>query len=155
MEGGEPHRSGVSETEARRRAAVAVGNITRLREESRAIWGFPAIDSLLQDLAYGARVLRRSRAFAVISVLSLAIGIGATAAAFSLAEAVLLRELPVADPGSLFVVKWQSGPVFPFASLDGNAQQNDAGLASTSFLVRGLYSISRGRRTARRRLGVR
>jgi predicted permease len=125
--------SGVCDAEARRRAAVDVGNITRLREDARAMWGFPTADSLLQDLVYGARLLRRSRAFTVTSVLSLAIGIGATAAVFSLAEVVLVRELPVADPGSLFVVKWQSGAVFPFASLNGTAQENDSGLASTSF----------------------
>jgi macrolide transport system ATP-binding/permease protein len=125
--------SGVCDAEAHRRAAVDVGNITRLREDARAMWGFPTADSLLQDLVYGARLLRRSRAFTVTSVLSLAIGIGATAAVFSLAEVVLVRELPVADPGSLFVVKWQSGAVFPFASLNGTAQENDSGLASTSF----------------------
>jgi predicted permease len=125
--------SGLPADEAHRRAAIDVGNVTRFREDARAMWGFPSVDSIVQDLAYGARLLRRSRAFTTVAVLSLAVGIGATSAVFSLAEAVLFREMPVSDPASLFVIKWRSGPVFPFNSLNGYAEQNDAGLGSTSF----------------------
>jgi len=124
---------GIGEDEARRRAAVDVGNVTRLREDARAMWGFPTIDSIHQDLVYGARLLRRSPGFAAVAVLSLAVGIGSSAAVFSLTETVFLRSMPVADPSSLFVVKWRSGPVFPFSSLDGYGEDNEQGLASTSF----------------------
>ena len=97
------------------------------------MWGFPRLDSLIQDLQYGVRLLRRTPTFTAVAVLSLAIGIGAAAAVFSLADAVFLRTLPVRDPDSLVVIKWRSGPVFPFSSLNGYGEQNDAGLASTSF----------------------
>src|SRR4051812_29267061 len=99
---------GVPEAEARRRAAVAVGNVTRLREQSRSIWGFPSIDSIVQDARYGFRQMHRAPGFTAVAVLSLAIGIGASGAVFSLADAMLFRKLPVPDPDTLVVVKWAS-----------------------------------------------
>ncbi|HYT67318.1 MAG TPA: permease prefix domain 1-containing protein, partial [Vicinamibacterales bacterium] len=51
---------GVPEAEARRHATLEIGNVTRLREESRAIWGFPRIDSVVQDARYGLRQMRRA-----------------------------------------------------------------------------------------------
>jgi len=124
---------GLDEVEARRRAAVAIGNEARHRESARGIWGFAALDSLLQDLRYGARVLTKSPAFTGFAVASLAIGIGAGTAVFSLTDAVLLRTMAVHDPSSLVLMRWTSGPVFPFTSLNGNGDQNETGLASTSF----------------------
>jgi predicted permease len=132
---------GVPDAEARRRAAIEVGNVTRLREESRSIWGFPSIDSLVQDLRYGVRQMRRAPGFVAVAVLSLAIGIGASAAVFSLADALLFRKLPVTDPDSLVALKWASGPVYPFSSLNGNGQQNADGLASTSFALAGFQAM--------------
>src|SRR3954471_24833222 len=124
---------GVPERDARRRAAVAVGNVTRLREESRAMWGFPAFDSIVQDARYGLRQMRRAPLFTAVAVGSLAIGIGATAAVFGLADALILRRLPVRDPQQLVVLKWSSGPAAPFSSLNGNGEQTPAGMSSTSF----------------------
>ncbi len=124
---------GVPALDARRQAALAVGNLTRLKEEARDMWGFPALDSVLQDLQYGARLFRRSPAFTVVAVLSLAIGIGASSAVFSLADTVLLRKLPVKDPDALVALAWASGPVMPFSSLNGNGNQDSTGLSSTSF----------------------
>ena len=51
---------GIPEAEARRRAAVEVGNVTRLREESRSVWGFPSIESVAQDVRYALRQMRRA-----------------------------------------------------------------------------------------------
>ncbi len=124
---------GVPDDEARRRAAVAVGNAARLREDSRAIWGFPTLDSVAQDVRYGLRQIVRAPAFSAVAIASLAIGIGAGASVFSLADAVLLRTMAVRDPAGLFVLRWWSGPVFPFNSLNGYGGQSDAGLGSTSF----------------------
>ena len=89
---------GVPEDEARRRAAVATGNVTHLRERSRDIWGFPRLDSVIQDVRYGLRQMRRAPLFTSVAVLSLAIGIGASAAVFSLADAMLFTKLPVPRP---------------------------------------------------------
>jgi len=119
--------------EARRRAAIAVGSSVRLREDARALWGFPTLDSLIQDVRYGVRQIARAPGFSAVAILSLGIGIGAAAAVFSLADAALLRQMAVRDPGSLVVLKWRSGPVFPFVSLNGYGEQNEDGLASTSF----------------------
>src|SRR5262245_43467847 len=65
---------GLSPDEARRQAVVAVGNAARLREDSRAVWGFPTLDSIAQDVRYGVRQLARAPAFSSVAILSLAIG---------------------------------------------------------------------------------
>ncbi len=134
---------GVPHDEAHRRARLAVGNLTRLKEEARDLWGFPALETFLQDLRYGLRLLRRSPGLSAVAVLSLAIGIGASAAVFSLADAMLFRKLAVADPDSLVVLKWFSGPVFPFSSLNGYGEQSDDGLTSTSFSTVALEAFER------------
>ncbi|HSC29609.1 MAG TPA: ABC transporter permease [Vicinamibacterales bacterium] len=115
--------------EARRR----FGNVTAIREESRAMWGFPSIETLAQDARYGLRLLRRSRAFTVFAVLSLGIGMGASAAVFSLADRILFEKLPVRNPDELVIFRWISGPVFPFDSLSGRSSQTDTETTSTSF----------------------
>ena len=135
---------GVAPDEARRRAAVAVGNTARLREDSRAVWGFPAFDSVAQDVRYGLRQMRHAPTFTAVAVLSLAIGIAASAAVFSLADAIVFRKLPVADPDALVVFKWSSGPVFPFRNLNGYSEQNDDGLASTSFSAAAYQAFAEG-----------
>ena len=132
---------GLDRQEAHRRAAIAVGNVTKYRESARGVWGFQALDSLVQDIRYGVRVLAKSPAFTGFAVASLAVGIGAGAAVFSLADAVLLRTMAVRDPASLVLMRWRSGPVFPFSSLSGNGEQNTAGLASTSFLYAAYQSF--------------
>jgi putative ABC transport system permease protein len=85
---------GVPEAEARRRAAVEIGNLTRVREQSRAIWGFPSFDSVMQDARYGLRQLRRTPLFTLATVATLGLTIGATTALFAIANAVILRPLP-------------------------------------------------------------
>jgi predicted permease len=124
---------GLPSAEARRQAAIAIGGTARLREDARAIWGFPALDSVAQDIRYGVRQIARTPAVSAVAIASLAIGIGAGAAVFSLADAVLLRTMAVRDPASLFVMRWWSGPVYPFNSLNGSSGQTDSGVGSTSF----------------------
>ena len=85
-------------SEARRRAAVAVGNVTKPREEARAMWGFPSAESVVQDVRYGLRQLRRTPFFTVATVTTLGLTIGATSALFAIANAVVLR--PLAFPRS-------------------------------------------------------
>ena len=96
-------------------------------------WAVPSADSLLQDVRYGARVLRRSPTFTLVAVLSLAVGIGASAAVFTLADAVLFRELPVRDPRALAMLTWVGGRRVPFESLNGSGGQTETETSSTSF----------------------
>jgi len=93
------------------------------------------VDTILQDLRYGVRMLRRSPAVALVAIASLGIGIGGAAAVFALADALLVRELPVKDPRQLALFRWASGRVSVFESLNGNAQRNeqDFSVSSTSF----------------------
>jgi len=125
--------AGVPNDEARRHAALAVGNVSQLREDARAVWGFPRLDSLAQDVRYGLRQIVRAPSFSAVAILSLGIGIGATTAVFSLADAVLLKTMAVRDPARMFVIKWRSGPIFPFSSLNGWGDQTATETASTSF----------------------
>jgi len=81
------------------------GNATAIREETREMWGFPSIDTLWQDVRYGARLLRRSPTVTIAAVASLAIGIGASAAVFSLADLMLFRRLAVRAPEQLVALR--------------------------------------------------
>jgi predicted permease len=97
------------------------------------MWGFPALDTIVQDLAYAVRLLRRAPTFTAVAVASLAVGIGAASAVFALADAALFKTLPVHAPDELVLFRWTSGPRAPFQSLSGYSRQAEAGLSSTSF----------------------
>ena len=135
---------GMDPGEAERQARRTFGNVTVIQETTRELWGFPSLDSLAQDLRYGVRLLRRSPTFTIVSVLSLAIGIGASAAVFSLADAVLFRPLPVRAPEELLVFRWTSGQAYVFESLNGYSTHDEGGASSTSF-SRVAYETMRAR----------
>ncbi len=100
--------AGIPLAEARRQARLAMGGIDQLKEECRDARGVSTFDSTLRDLRYAARQIRRCPGFSLAVIVSLALGIGANTAIFTLIDAVLLRSLPVKDPQGLwFVVRHQ------------------------------------------------
>lgn len=100
-------RSGVPEAEARRRAALEIGRVTQVREEVRDVWLARWLRDLVYDLRFSARSFFQHRSFTATAVLSLALGIGATTAIYSLLDQVVLRGLPVRDPQRLVLIDWR------------------------------------------------
>src|ERR1051326_2151858 len=94
--------SGMQEPEARRRVALELGRPTQLREEMRDIWLTRWLRDFVYDLRFSARSILRSPSFTATAVLSLALGIGATTALYSLIDQVVLRALPVDTPSAWF-----------------------------------------------------
>src|SRR5450631_961099 len=92
---------GESPAEARRAAMREFGNVPLVADVTRERWGWLRLERLVQDLRFAVRQLRRTPAFTTTVLLTLSLGIGANAAIFTLVNAVLLRDLPVADPKTL------------------------------------------------------
>jgi len=117
-------RAGLSPDDARRRARLVFGGIEYAKEESRDARGTAWLDALIQDVRYAARSLRRHRAFSLTVVLTLALGIGANTAIFTLIDALLLRALPVPHAEQLVTIGdpaavnsgWTGSPTTDFVS---------------------------------------
>ena len=101
MQAEQNREAGMDSEEASYAARRRFGNSTLLRERSGETWGWGWLERLLQDLRYASRALARARTFTVVAVLSLALGIGANVAIFSLFNALMLRSLPVSHPEQL------------------------------------------------------
>jgi predicted permease len=103
---------GMTRDDAERTAHREFGNVTRIEERSREVWQWPHADNILPDVRFAFRQLLRNRGFAVIAILTLALGIGATTGIFSILNAWIIQPLPLKDPQRL-VIFWRAAAVNP------------------------------------------
>src|SRR5262249_12818877 len=100
---------GMSPKDAWIAARRSFGSVALTKEDSRAMWGLASLETLWQDLRYGARILLKRKGFTAVSALTLALGVGANTAVFSVINAVLIRSLPFDDADRLVMI-WETHP---------------------------------------------
>jgi predicted permease len=109
-------RRGMAPAEARRHALLRLGGLEQAKERYREQIGIPALETLVQDVRGGFRLMRRTPSFTAIALLTLATGIGANTVMFSVVNTVLLRPLPYANPGELLYVETMSSRAEPWGT---------------------------------------
>ena len=100
-------RAGMTPAQARREAALKFGSVDAAAEEVRGGWTVALLEHTRQDVVYAVRALRRTPAFTVTAILSVALGIGASVAIFTVTDSLLLRPLPYREPGRLTMI-WEN-----------------------------------------------
>ncbi|HKM90116.1 MAG TPA: ABC transporter permease [Candidatus Acidoferrales bacterium] len=139
-------RGGLPREEAQRRARIEFGGIDPTKEACREARGAGLVESFAHDMSYGLRMLRKNPGFASLAVMTLALGIGATTAMFSLVNAALLRALPYREPERLVYV-WEPNPHIPGVPLEAwgpfNGDFYDWKKQSQSFTRLALFTTDR------------
>lgn len=133
---------GMTPAQAQEAARREFGNTVLIQEQARESWMFYVLETILQDLRYGLRMLVRSPALASAAVLSLALGIGANTAVFGVVNAVMLRVLPVWHPEQLVLLAWSSKawPEKVVEDVEGSVDTDKAtGLMTSSSLSYSTY----------------
>ncbi|MGO8785889.1 MAG: ADOP family duplicated permease [Terriglobia bacterium] len=100
--------SGMTPDEAHYAALRRFGNVTLAQERSREMWGWNSVETLWQDLRFGFRMILKNRGFTAVAVLTLALGIGANTAIFSIVDSMFLRPLPVSNPDEMVTLGTRS-----------------------------------------------
>jgi predicted permease len=128
---------GLSIGEARRAARRDFGNLSIVREDTRAAWTWTLLEQLTQDLRYGIRVLAANKTFSTLAILSLALGIGANTAIFSFMDAMLMRSLPVPEPESLVTLAWHAKK----PEMHGSNRHDDSYTDPSGGFVGGIFAF--------------
>ncbi len=112
--------TGLTREQAERRARLSFGGLDQVKDECREVRGVNFVETLIQDIRYSLRTLRKTPGFTAVAILTLSLGIGANTAIFSMIDWLLLRPLPVKDPGQLTYIvvqnkdgSWTNGFSFP------------------------------------------
>jgi len=132
-------RTGIPENEARRLTRLEFGGIEQIKEDCRERRGTMWLESLLQDVRYALRQLRKAPGFTLTAVLTLALGIGATTAIFTLVQQVMLQSLPVARPDQL----WRIGDQPHCCDWGGYSQDSDGEAGNWSLFSWEAYKLFR------------
>jgi len=137
--------AGTPAAQATQSARVNFGGVEQIREECRDARRVSLLENAIRDIRYGTRVLLRAPVFTAIGVLSLAIGIGANTAVFTLLDTILLRMLPVREPENLVIARWGSRKDLPVSTTWANGSSDGQGGWTRDVVSWSIFSAMRER----------